>query len=65
MDPVPAPVEDKAPTVTLEGPETPEQPQPAAVREEEEPMEHEQPAPVMQEETVDTVSKASSNRPCL
>uniref|UniRef100_A0A8C2XJN4 Symplekin scaffold protein n=1 Tax=Cyclopterus lumpus TaxID=8103 RepID=A0A8C2XJN4_CYCLU len=59
IDPVPAPVEEQAPTVTLEGPETPEQPQPAAMKEEEEPMEHEEPAPVMQEETVATVSQAS------
>uniref|UniRef100_A0A8C2XN15 Symplekin scaffold protein n=1 Tax=Cyclopterus lumpus TaxID=8103 RepID=A0A8C2XN15_CYCLU len=51
--------EEQAPTVTLEGPETPEQPQPAAMKEEEEPMEHEEPAPVMQEETVATVSQAS------
>lgn len=68
VEPVPAPVEEEAPTAALEESEMPEMPempiqqQPADTKDEEEPMEQEQSGPVIEEETDDTVSQEEMSK---
>ncbi len=56
LEPVPAPVDEEAPTETLPEPETPVQQHADDMKDEEQPMEQEESSPVMQEEPV-TVSQ--------